>query len=250
MLFGAERLNLRLALGSGVHLRPAALTLGLASYSFREFPLDQALEMAKTVGVTHMTFKDVHLPRTDSPEATRALRAKIEAAGITIMGGGTITIPNNPVQIAKEFVYAKNAGFPLIYVDPEPAALDTLEQLAKSHDIKVAIHNHGPEDKRWPRPQDAYAAIRSRETSEDFMPWWPIAMPSVTVIVQNSRGVPLAAATPFFTAWAWRISEILQGAASFQQEATPTSGWWTCSMGLSSRPSASASRPSRTSRTS
>ena len=143
--------------------RPAALTLGLASYSFREFPLDQALEMAKTVGVTHMTFKDVHLPRTDPPETTRALRAKIEAAGITIMGGGTITIPNNPVQIAKEFVYAKNAGFPLIYVDPEPAALDTLEQLAKSHDIKVAIHNHGPEDKRWPRPQDAYAAIRSRD---------------------------------------------------------------------------------------
>jgi sugar phosphate isomerase/epimerase len=139
------------------------LTLGLASYSFREFPLDQALEMAKTLGVTHMTFKDVHLPRTDPPEATRALRAKIEAAGITIMGGGTITIPTDPVQIEKEFVYAKNAGFPLIFVDPMPAALDTLERLAKNYDIKVAIHNHGPEDKRWPRPQDAYAAIKSRD---------------------------------------------------------------------------------------
>lgn len=140
-----------------------SLTLGVASYSCREFPLDQALEMAKTLGVTHMTFKDVHLPRTDPPEATRALRAKIEAAGITIMGGGTITIANDPAQIEKEFVYAKNAGFPLIYVDPMPAALDTLERLAKSYDIYVAIHNHGPEDKRWPRPQDAYAAIRSRD---------------------------------------------------------------------------------------
>ncbi|HEV3139438.1 MAG TPA: sugar phosphate isomerase/epimerase [Vicinamibacterales bacterium] len=140
-----------------------ALTLGVASYSMREFPLDQALEMAKTLRVTHMTFKDVHVPRTDPPEATRALRAKIEAAGITIMGGGTITIPNDPAKIEKEFVYAKNAGFPLIYVDPEPAALDTIERLAKSYDIKVAIHNHGPEDKRWPRPQDAYAAIASRD---------------------------------------------------------------------------------------
>jgi sugar phosphate isomerase/epimerase len=139
------------------------LTLGVASYSFREFPLDQVLEMAKTLGVTHMTFKDVHLPRTDPPEATRALRAKIEAAGITIMGGGTITIRNEPAQIEKEFVYAKNAGFPLIYVDPEPAALDTIERLAKRYDIKVAIHNHGPEDKRWPRPQDAYAAVKSRD---------------------------------------------------------------------------------------
>ncbi len=140
-----------------------ALTLGVASYSFREFPLDRALEMAKALGVRHMTFKDVHVPRTDPPEATRALRAKIEAAGITIMGGGTITIPNDPAQIEREFVYAKNAGFPLIYADPEPAALDTIERLAKSYDIKVAIHNHGPEDKRWPRPQDAYAAIKSRD---------------------------------------------------------------------------------------
>src|SRR4051812_6333534 len=143
--------------------RPGPLKLGVASYSMREFPLDRALEMAKTLGVTYMTFKDVHVPRTDPPETTRALRAKIEAAGIAIMGGGTITIPNNPAQIEKEFQYARNAGFPLIYVDPEPAALDTIERMAISYDIRVAIHNHGPEDKRWPRPQDAYAAIKSRD---------------------------------------------------------------------------------------
>src|SRR5262245_50415965 len=89
------------------------LKLGVASYSMREFSLDQALEMAKRLGVKYMTFKDVHVPRTDPPEKTRALRAKIEAAGITIMGGGTITIPNDPVQIRKEFEYAKHAGFPL-----------------------------------------------------------------------------------------------------------------------------------------
>ena len=139
------------------------LKLGLASYSMRQFPLDQALAWAKTMGVTHMTFKDVHIPRTDPPETTRALRAKNEAAGITIMGGGTITIPNDPAQIKKEFEYAKNAGFPLIFTDPDPAALDTIEQMAKTYDIKVAIHNHGPESKNWPRPQDAYAAVKSRD---------------------------------------------------------------------------------------
>ena len=144
-------------------LRPARLTLGVASYSCRKFTLDQTLEMAHALGVTHMTFKDVHLPRTDPPETTRALRAKIEAAGITIMGGGTIDLPNDPAAIRKAFEYAKNAGFPLIYISPEPAALDTIEQTAKAFDIKAAIHNHGPEDKHWPRPQDAYAAIASRD---------------------------------------------------------------------------------------
>jgi sugar phosphate isomerase/epimerase len=142
--------------------RTARLKLGVASYSMREFTLDQALDMAKALGVTHMTFKDVHIPRTDPPEATRALRAKIEAAGITIMGGGTITI-NDPAKVEKEFEYAKNAGFPLIFVAPDPKVLDAIERHAKTYDIKVAIHNHGPEDKLWPRPQDAYAAVKSRD---------------------------------------------------------------------------------------
>jgi sugar phosphate isomerase/epimerase len=139
------------------------LKLGVASYSMRKFPLDKTLEMAKTLGVKTMTFKDVHIPRTDPPEATRALRTKIEAAGITIIGGGTITLTNDRAAIRNDFEYAKNAGFPLIFVAPEPAALDIIEEMAKTYDIKVAIHNHGPEDKFWPRPQDAYAAVKSRD---------------------------------------------------------------------------------------
>ena len=73
------------------------------------------------------------------------------------------------------------------------------------------------------------SAITSRETSDDFMPWWPMAMPSVTVMVQNSRGVPPAASTPFLADCAWRISAMLQGAASFQHDTTPTNGRWICS---------------------
>lgn len=140
-----------------------ALKLGLASYSMREFPLDQALAWAKQLGVTQMTFKDVHLSRKDPPETTRALAAKIRAAGITINGGGTITLPNDPVQIKKDFEYAKNAGFPLIYIAPDPAALDTIERMVKEYDIRVAIHNHGPEDKHYPAPKDAYDAVKSRD---------------------------------------------------------------------------------------
>jgi sugar phosphate isomerase/epimerase len=139
------------------------LKLGVASYSMRKFTLDQALEMAQALGVRYMTFKDVHIPRTDPPEATRALRAKIDAAGITIMGGGTINMPNDPDQIRKDFAYAKHAGMPLIYASPDPAALDFIESMVRQHDIKLVIHNHGPEDKWWPAPKDAYAAIKPRD---------------------------------------------------------------------------------------
>lgn len=153
---GATRAAAPAASGKG-------LILGVASYSMRKFTLDQTLEMAKALGVTHMTFKDVHIPRTDPPETTRALRAKIEAAGITIMGGGTITMQNDPEQIRRDFAYAKNAGMPLIYASPDPAALDVIESMVKEHDIKLVIHNHGPEDKWWPAPKDAYDAVKSRD---------------------------------------------------------------------------------------
>src|SRR6266516_2673883 len=100
----------------------------------REFTLDQALDMARALGVSYMTFKDVHVPRTNPPEITRALRAKIEEAGITIMGGGTITIANDTAQITREFEYAKDAGFPLLFISPDPAALDAIERCAKTYD--------------------------------------------------------------------------------------------------------------------
>ena len=129
------------------------LTLGVASYSTRKFTLDQTLEMAKTLGVTSMTFKDVHIPRTGTPDATRALRAKILAAGITIIGGGTITLPNDPVEIRKNFEYAKAAGFPLIFTSPDPAALDTIERMSttsRSPSTTTAPRTSGGRVRRMP----------------------------------------------------------------------------------------------------
>jgi sugar phosphate isomerase/epimerase len=139
------------------------LKLGVASYSLREFPLDRALEMCRALEVSYINLKDVHLPRTDPPEATRAACDRIRAAGLTILGGGTITMKKDPAQLRKDFEYARTAGFPLIVAAPEPDALDLVEGLAREFDIKVAIHNHGPEDKFFPAPQDAYRAIRSRD---------------------------------------------------------------------------------------
>ncbi len=94
------------------------LKLGLASYSVRKFTLDQALEMCKEMELSYINLKDFHLPMTDSPEAIAAARKKIEAAGLTIMGGGTITLKNDAAQIRKAFEYAKAGGFPLMVVAP------------------------------------------------------------------------------------------------------------------------------------
>jgi sugar phosphate isomerase/epimerase len=154
---------LSLSLPTPVSAKTRRLKLGLASYSVRKFTLDQALEMCKEMDVSYINLKDFHLPMTDSPEAIAAARKKIEAAGLTIMGGGTITLKNDAEQLRKAFEYAKAAGFPLMVVAPEPAAFNLIEEAIKEFDIKVAIHNHGPEDKSFPAPQDAYKLLKGRD---------------------------------------------------------------------------------------
>jgi len=139
------------------------LKLGVASYSLRKFPFEKAIEMAKACDVKYINFKDVHLPRTDPPETIKAARAKTEAAGLMIMGGGTITMKNDEAAVRKDFEYAKLAGMPVIVAAPSTDALDVVEKLAKEFQIKVAIHNHGPEDKFFPSPYDVYKAVKGRD---------------------------------------------------------------------------------------
>jgi sugar phosphate isomerase/epimerase len=152
-----------LATPSGSRARAYKLKLGLASYSTRKLSLEETLKLCHDVDIAYINIKEFHMPMSDPPEAIRATRAKIEAAGLTIMGGGTITLKNDAEQVRKAFEYARLGGFPLIVAAPEPAAFDTIEKAIREFDIKVAVHNHGPEDKAFPAPQDAYKLLAGRD---------------------------------------------------------------------------------------
>jgi sugar phosphate isomerase/epimerase len=142
-----------------------AIKLGIASYSLREFPLDKALEMAKTLRTPWINFKSVHVPYELSPADLAAWRQKIAAAGFTIVGGGTITFDKDTdADVERYFAYAKAAGMPLIVTMLGPqSVLPRVEKFAKQYDIKVAIHNHGPEDKNYPSPYDVLKAVKGMD---------------------------------------------------------------------------------------
>ena len=48
---------------------------------------------------------------------------------------------------------------PLMVIAPTPQTLPGIEKFVKEYDIKVAIHNHGPEDPYFPGPKDALKVI-------------------------------------------------------------------------------------------
>ena len=139
------------------------LKLGIASYSFRKFSLDQAIAMTVELGLKYISLKSFHLDLKSTPEQLREARRKIEAAGLVLLGGGVITIPPQEDEIRAIFEYAKGAGMPTIVCSPVPAGLDLVEKMAIAYDIRVAIHNHGPGDKYYPLPFDAWRMVEKRD---------------------------------------------------------------------------------------
>jgi sugar phosphate isomerase/epimerase len=65
--------------------------------------------------------------------------------------------------VRKYFDYAKAAGMPLIVGTCKPAVLPRIERFVKQYDIKLAIHNHGPEDENFPSPYDALKAVKGMD---------------------------------------------------------------------------------------
>jgi len=138
--------------------------LGVASYSLRKFSRAQAIEMVKALGTPYINLKSVHLPYELAAEELAAGRREIEAAGLQIVGGGTITFDEDSDDgVGKYFAYAKAAGMPVIVATTDPPILPRIERFAKQYDIKVAIHNHGPEDKHFPSPYDVLKHVRNMD---------------------------------------------------------------------------------------
>src|ERR1700758_2673035 len=145
-------------------LKESPIKLGIASYTFREFDRAHVIEWMKELKVTNLNAKDVkdHLPMSPA-EATEAAVAAYTAAGIKLTAVGTVYFPKDEDDdIRTKFDYAKRAGVKVIVAgDPTPATLPRIEKFVKEYDIRLAIHNHGPEDKLWPGPLDVYKDIRS-----------------------------------------------------------------------------------------
>jgi sugar phosphate isomerase/epimerase len=143
--------------------RTLPLRIGLTSYSMRKQSLDQVIELCKEAEVRYLNLKHVHLPLAATPEQIAAARAKIEAAGVTITGGGVIGMRNNEDEVRRTFEYARLARLPLLIGGLTCDAVDLVEAMVKEYGIPVAIHNNGPEDHNFQTPYDVLVAIRRRD---------------------------------------------------------------------------------------
>ncbi len=134
--------------------------LGLASYTFREFDLDATLAMAGRLGLRRIALKDIHLP-LDSPDALiRTTVAKAGALGLTVYGCGVVYMTSE-AEVDRAFAYARAAGMGVIVGVPEHGLLARAETCVRDTGIRLAIHNHGPGDRRYPTPRSVLDRVGS-----------------------------------------------------------------------------------------
>ena len=134
------------------------LKVGVASYTLRKMPLDAAIEAIRRLDLKYVSIKDFHLPMKSTADERRAVAQKFKAVGITPLSCGNITMQNDEANIRAAFEYARDAGLPTIVCSPHPDSMPILDRMVKEFDIRLAIHNHGPEDKRFPSPYDVWRA--------------------------------------------------------------------------------------------
>jgi inosose dehydratase len=124
--------------------------LGIASYTFREFSLEETVAMTSRLGIGQLALKSMHMPLDASADEIRSRASTVRDAGIDLYGAGVIYMTSRD-EVENAFKYALTAGMDTIIGVPEHNLLDLCNQKVKETGINLAIHNHGPGDERYPK---------------------------------------------------------------------------------------------------
>ncbi len=138
----------------------ADLKLGIAGYSFIKLSVDDAITITRKTGITEISIKDKHIPLNTTKEEALAIVEKFTKNGINIYAAGMITMKTEQ-DIDRAFDYAKNIGVGMIIASPDIPLLKYLEKKVVENNIKIAIHNGGPEDKWYPTPKAVFDNIKN-----------------------------------------------------------------------------------------
>lgn len=149
---------------------PWGIKLGIATYTFRQFTRAETIAFIKTLQVPWVSVKqegvrgkfhwEIKAPAEEQAQAKK----DFQDAGLKVMSAGNTTMTALTADgLRPLFEWAKAGGIPMFVAAPLHENIGVIEQLIKEYDIKVAIHNHGPEDKNFPTPESVLEAVKGRD---------------------------------------------------------------------------------------
>jgi sugar phosphate isomerase/epimerase len=138
------------------------MKVGVATYTLRDLPIEEAIKGVQRVGLKYVSIKNVknHIDLSHAPEQRKQRAEMFRAAGLIPLSVGNVSMRSGEAETRKAFEYARDIGVPTIVCAPSIDEIPFLDKMVKEFDIKLAIHNHGPEDKGFfPSPYDVMRAI-------------------------------------------------------------------------------------------
>ncbi len=137
------------------------LKIGVATYTVRELPIEEAIKAVQRVGLKYVSIKNVknHIDLSHTPEERKQRAQMFRDAGLVPLSVGNVGMKNDEADIRRAFEYARDIGVPTMVCAPPKDAVPLLDKFVKEFNIKLAIHNHGPEDKQFPSPYDVMSAV-------------------------------------------------------------------------------------------
>ena len=139
-------------------------TVGVQSYTFRKFNLEQALKRTQDLGLKYIEFYNGHVPLKSTPEQIAAVKKLCGDYGITPIAFGVEGFSKNHDANKKKFEFAAALGVKHLSADPDPDSFESLDKLVQEHQITIAIHPHGPvgggKMHRWPSADFIMKALK------------------------------------------------------------------------------------------
>lgn len=130
-------------------------TVGVQSYTFRNFKLERALKACQDLGLKYAEFYRGHIPTNATSEAIKAYLKQCSDFGVTPVAFGVERFTKDHDANKKLFDFGKALGVKALSADPDPDSLDSLDKLVDEYKIAIAIHPHGPSGKEMHRWRDA-----------------------------------------------------------------------------------------------
>jgi sugar phosphate isomerase/epimerase len=122
----------------------AGFNVGVQSYTFRNFDLEQMLKRTKELGLKYAEFYSKHIPVDSSPDKLKAILALCKEYEVTPVGFGVSGFSKNHDANKKLFDFGKAIGVKYLSADPSMDAFDSLDKLCEEYQIAIGIHPHGP----------------------------------------------------------------------------------------------------------
>jgi sugar phosphate isomerase/epimerase len=139
-------------------------TLGVQSYSFRNFNTEQALKRTQDLGLHYVEFYQKHAPLDSTPEQIQALLKLCMSYDVKPIAFGVQSFTKDHDANKKVFEFGKALGITTLSADPTPDSFDSLDKLVEEYKIRIAIHPHGPVGggklHRWYSAETIMAAVK------------------------------------------------------------------------------------------